>query len=548
MFKSKKLKRALSFITASVICMFAFTQVLYAESIPYALKGTMGSLDTLTGGDTLWTSGTNTGTINIKLHESAPGAEFSSYKLLNVENVGGVLKVSIPNEAQPFWKHYCGASSEVTIKDIKEKLAEFPEDADKSNSIVSKFLSFTGSKPGPATTGEVNGVSATLRSEFGFYIIQQTKAPGDGYIASAPILACLPMQRATDRKWLSSYTAEPKDDKIEVSKKVKAPGDTDYIKETIAEIGDQLEYEIVVDLAKYGSDITNITYTLTDELPVGIEYEDGSAEVKFYKSGVPGTPTSPYSVTYNNGTRTLTLDLGTNYKNLADFDTAKITYRATLGSSAIIEGDGNENGVNLSYTYTSAVSDTKNITAEAKVYTHELDITKVDVADTNAALAGAVFEVYRSAEDANASINKIEFVLLDTSGYETGKHYRVATATDDTTKKITSISVSDAGKMNIYGLDDDTYYFKEIVAPTGYNLPDGPFAISPKPEDSEKTVDAEGATIYQNMTAKAYKITNESDINLPVTGGIGTIIFTVAGLLLMVGAAYVLFFSKKKSN
>ena len=66
MFKSKKLKRALSFITASVICMFAFTQVLYAEPIPYALKGTIGSLGTLIN-EVPWESSQINGTIKINV-------------------------------------------------------------------------------------------------------------------------------------------------------------------------------------------------------------------------------------------------------------------------------------------------------------------------------------------------------------------------------------------------------------------------------------------------------------------------------------------------
>ena len=123
MFQSKYLKKVVAIFTVAMLCLMAFPQSLNAaEPEAYALKGTIGSLDTLAGGDTTWNAGTTTGTIKIKLTKPAGGAAFSAYKLLNITNDSGVLKVSVPGNAQEFWKAYLSTSETVTVSKIKEHI------------------------------------------------------------------------------------------------------------------------------------------------------------------------------------------------------------------------------------------------------------------------------------------------------------------------------------------------------------------------------------------------------------------------------------------
>ena len=218
-----------------MLCLMAFPQSLNAaEPEAYALKGTIGSLGTLADGDTTWDAGISSGTIKIKLTQPAGGAAFSAYKLLNITNDSGVLKVSVPGNAQEFWKAYLSTSETVTVSKIKEHIKDMPE-TDASNSIVTSFKDYANKDTLEKSTVDVDaeGESAEIITGFGFYIIQQTQAPAGGYIASAPVLACLPMQKGAS--WISSYTAIPKDSKITLSKMVQAPNDPGYIKETVAE-------------------------------------------------------------------------------------------------------------------------------------------------------------------------------------------------------------------------------------------------------------------------------------------------------------------------
>ncbi len=554
MFKLNSLRKVISVIIVLVFGLMAVPQVLTAAGTEiYALKGTIGSLTTIADGKVPWSTEITSGTIKIRPTNSAAGAAYSAYKLLNIANDNGMLKVSVPDKAQPFWKAYLTKETDVTVADIKTTIKDM-DATTASSSIVNAFLNFSAAAletdmPEKTATESVAGTDATISTTFGFYIILQTKAPDKGYIASAPVLACLPMQLDGSENWLSSYIVKPKDDTIKISKKVKATDDTDYLPETITDIGDTVEYKIVIDLAKYGSDVTRqaIKYLLVDTLPAGLEYINNSATVEFYKGDSKETPAGTYEAEYVGAERKLKLDLGTDYAtNLADFDTAVLTYKAILGSSAVIEGNGNDNNAVLEYT--SAVGKTSTYSSFATVYTHELDITKVDDKNPANHLSGAVFQVYKDPADKNTPSKAIPFIDVSSG---TDKIYRVATEAEklnDEIRKCYDLAVSDTGVMKIIGLNDTDYYFKETVAPVGYNLPEDLFTISPAPDASEITTNDEGEKLYVNMVAQPAEIQNNSGIDLPVTGGMGTILFTAVGLLLMAGAAYFLFAKKKGSH
>ena len=563
MLKSKKLKRVFSIIMTSVFCMIAFAQTLYAEEFEYALKGTIDSALKIMEGATPWTASDNTGKINIKLRSADEGAIFTAYKLLNIENVNGMLKVTIPDDAKPFWNSYTGKTSGVdaTVGDIKNKIKLEGDAANQSSAIISKFLTFMGTssdtKPAEIPSTAVTEGKAQITTDFGFYAILQTGAPVDGYIASAPVLACLPMQDPADNTtWLSEFTIVPKDDTISVTKQVKATGDDDFKDETITNIGDTVTYEIIAELPEYGTDIVNngITYTLTDELPSGVTIDEGTLKVTIERKGeTTFGDTTLATASYNSGNRTITLTV-TDYANNINtqYDKIKITYNAVLNKDAVIEDSGNINTATL--TYSSHGGETAIAKADAKVYTMGLDITKIDEGSKEA-LAGAEFEVYKTSDGSDAAIKFVEI-----TGGDGVKRYRVATQAeigDDSVAKVTTIKVTDTGdakgKLKLDGLDNTKYYFKETKAPSGYNLPKNlvevvvqPTAYNDPADHGDYNVDGKELAFDLNRLLK--EITNTTGIDLPVTGGIGTVLFTIVGLLLMAGAAYFLFFSRKRST
>lgn len=584
MLKFKKIKKTLALVMALAFCLCALPTVITAEEPAYALKGTINSvLKIMEGSAEYLEDDSATGQITIALQgDNTEGAIFTAYKLLDITNVGGMLQVSIPtgddNKAQAFWNSYVKSVDSTftgiaTINDIKKAINDFgEEDSKKSSSIVDAFVKYDN-KPAGTPSAKANGGKTVITTTFGFYAILQTGAPVNGHIASAPVLACLPMQETDPDgkitgKWLKSYTVKPKDDTISITKQVKASGDGNpYKDETITNIGDTVSYEIIAELPTYGADIVNSTngiiYTIEDtpDPTNALTLDKGSITVSYTKDADKTNATydvidkTNYTITSSgNG---FTFNFTDGYYATAingKYTYIKITYSALLNGSAVVEGDGNINTAKLTYSNTS--TSTAYTSADAKVYTMGLDITKIEK-DSNPikTLAGAEFEVHLNPAGTDDAIEFIDITAEKGSGIN---YYRVATPGE--TGSVTKIVVTDStdadknGKLMIDGLNDTTYYLKETTAPDGYNLPTDLFKIEVAPTAYTDGTAADDYTDHTNDVLDfdgnrlSKNISNSSSIDLPVTGGMGTVIFTAIGLLLMAGAAYFLFRGKKSSN
>lgn len=160
-----------------------------------------------------------------------------------------------------------------------------------------------------------------------------------------------------------------------------------------------------------------------------------------------------------------------------------------------------------------------------KLFTGELVLMKYGDGDINKALEGAEFVLYKDGEEVPLTFVKEE---------KTGK-YKYAPDTKDADSKL----VTDAnGYIDVEGLDVGSYHFEETKAPKGYS-------INTDGKTLTLTVDGEVAT------AKLY---NEGGLNdtklnsLPSTGGMGTYLFTIIGVVVMAGAAGAFFMSRRKGS
>ena len=164
---------------------------------------------------------------------------------------------------------------------------------------------------------------------------------------------------------------------------------------------------------------------------------------------------------------------------------------------------------------TITYGDKQSVNSETTTTTHKFEIKKHNSSDT--VLAGAHFKLYIKTADAvetqAATYEEVKVVKIDDN------NYRVATANETGVEIVTVAS----GNIVVWGVDSDTYYLEETVAPEGYNL---------LADKQEVKVDTANNTVAD--------VLNKSGSELPSTGGIGTTIFYIIGAILVIGAGVVL--------
>ena len=134
--------------------------------------------------------------------------------------------------------------------------------------------------------------------------------------------------------------------------------------------------------------------------------------------------------------------------------------------------------------------------------------------------------------------------------------------------KVAKLTTNPNGEVSYKGLANGTYYLVETETAEGYNLLSAPVKV--ELNISAKTTwkqvdhyDDQGNLVKHdvdykettfegsNETSTGYVLTtiiNRKGLNLPVTGGFGTLLFSCIGALLVVGGVGVLMSTKKKKK
>ena len=322
---------------------------------------------------------------------------------------------------------------------------------------------------------------------------------------------------------MPNVTIKEKNGVPTVDKKVKE-GEA-WGKTNDANIGDTVNFQTTINVI----DGQPKNYVLHDKMSAGLTF-NGTVEVTVngekitsgYELKNPGTDGCTFDVVFANGT-------------LKPNDVVTVSYSATLNDKAVIAGTGNPNDTKLSYTDTNNKSH-ETVPSVTHTYTWQVDVYKYTTKDNNeTALAGAQFVLYKT-------VNNVKYyAVVDDNNKITGWTTEGVKPDEnaDESKTYASVFTTPAsGKFTITGLDSDTYYLEEIVAPAGYNMLKDPITV---------TVKDDGTVTYgNNITATPdVKVLNQSGTELPSTGGIGTTIFYVLGGVLMAGAFVLLVVRKR---
>lgn len=224
------------------------------------------------------------------------------------------------------------------------------------------------------------------------------------------------------------------------------------------------------------------------------------------------------SITGNDGKVTYTVDLSDFISTTDAGTTIEVKY------SAIVEND---------HTYNNSATVNSNtvnyVPGIVNGYTGNVTLEKVDT--NGKTLNGAEFQLLKvtpvEKEGAEATKTPVNVVRVNDGEYKV--------ALEGETGATTTL-VATNGTLKVTGLDEGDYEFEETKAPTGYKVSSEKKAFTITPDETkEVSVDA---GVFKNTKLSA----------LPSTGGMGTYLFTIIGVVVMAGAAGAFFISRRKGS
>lgn len=292
------------------------------------------------------------------------------------------------------------------------------------------------------------------------------------------------------------------------------------VDETSASIGDTVKYKLTV------TDGTGTDKKLTvhDKMEAGLTLDTASFEIKADDTAVA---TTNYTVKTEAVADGCTFEIEFTPTYIASLDTGKqivITFEAVLNSQAEIFADTNDNTAWLTY---GDVYKSEEDTVIVKTYKFDVVKTTSD----GAFLTGAEFKLYDAKTGGN------EITLIKDNGT-----YRPAVQSEQGE----AIIVDGNGLASIKGLASGEYYLEETKAPTGYN---------PLTERVAVTITDANVVFTDNNGNNAYdageggiRVINNTGVELPSTGGIGTTLFVVLGVIAVLGAGLFLVVNKRMSK
>ena len=381
---------------------------------------------------------------------------------------------------------------------------------------------------------------------------------------------------------LGNVTMDPKDSDIptlekKVAERSKYQKDEGYgmYYNDVADwnIGDSVPFKLIASIPNNIESYDEYKFVFHDTLSNAFTLEENSIKVFVAATTAANveqfTPQDDdlYQVAVDGQSFTLTIPdikLLNAHGNLANY--VIITYSATLNQNAEIGLNGNENTAYLEFS-NDPNGDGLGRTAEDTVivFTYELDGTKVD-GETQAALQNAQFVLLNGAKSEAAMVEngkvtgwaKVATEAAAGDVQMPGTYEEWVERYGDQNVILTSAA---DGIFKIAGLDDGTYYLREIQAPNGYNLleNDVKLVITADTENGQNWAgDPATALTALNMTITVGEagptqvrgdleggtvgvtVENNQGATLPETGGMGTTLFYIIGGLLVVGAGILL--------
>ena len=500
-------------------------------------------------GDT-WTEGSITATLDTK-EQDAGNVTVNAYKLVSVHTaqLGGTdSTVYQPAMPEYTWEsgiadwvrdNYSAYISDTGDNSVQEVFSTGNEDRSKdiSAAVAANFYAEIEAgimggtihlSPVPLT---VSGKTASVSGlTMGVYLVTAT----GGTAVYRPTVAMITPEESNG-SWTITENAQVglKSSPVSLVKTITAVnGASDKVepkdgKRAVAGIGDTVSYRLEVDVPEYPSQSVSRAFSIQDTLPEGLTLTQDTIKVKMSD----GTELQNLSDRIRVEGQVLTIDLtpdaGKTIQNPIDGKRKLlVTYDAQLNADAPLGEAGNVNTASLTYSNNPYDADSeKSVVDTATVYTFGIEVAKV-AKGTKTGLQGAVFEL--KLKD---TTQKIGF---------TGSGGTYTKAADGTA----ALTTGTDGKLTLKGLAPGTYKLKETKAPAGYVLSAGETEITIADTDFNGIPDSKEQPTTDTTTTQTTEkdkdnglvsitVENTKGFTLPRTGGIGTVLFSMIGIVLM---------------
>ena len=392
----------------------------------------------------------------------------------------------------------------------------------KENTIPTGAVPIKKVTTADGSNGTTKGVATASELELGTYLVveeenSQVTQKCDNFIVNVPM---------TDRggsKWIYDVHVYPKN----------ATNDTPVIHKSVTKEGSQhdsadiykdVKWIIEPSIPKTIGDYKK--YEITDKIDSRLTYSGNlSVSVKDNESIIL-SKTKDYTVTEPSGTDTelkvvFTAD-GLKKLSAAPGGIVKVTFTTKINSTA---GMGDEIPNKAVLHYTNEFNESGDPESDKpEVHTGGVELLKDD-ADTKAVLKGAEFKIYRSEQDAIDGTNAVKNPADD-------KEDLVSVSGEDGVAKFYGLKYGIIGQAINEGATD--YWIVEVKAPKDsdgkyYTLLSKPLKVTINNQSHTKKIEVQNSKFF-----------------LPITGGMGTVLFTGAGILLMIAAAGLFIKSNKK--
>jgi len=443
-----------------------------------------------------------------------------------LDGLTGVTDANVNDKANEYVSKLTGKE-----KDLSAFAAKASNWAQTNNNITADATA-TVSK-NAATDGKYTATFTGL--DYGYYVVA---VPG------ATVADTNSQYAALVRVHSTTVGVDIKGDLPTVDKKVQVNGTGKDA--TDAKIGDTLTFTLtstIPDMSAYSTYTFNFKDTLskglTFEQVKSVKVEDKTLSVNTDYTVTP--PTAP------NNTLTVAMNDFKAKQQANAGKTITVTYTATLNKDAVVGGAGNVNSATIQYSNDPSTNGTGDSEpSKVRVFTYGFTVDKYtgdQYTDAATRLAGAKFTL------APKNGSAISFVQVSAGSATANAVYRVANAGE--TGATTTITTPANGKVVFEGLKNGEYTLTETEAPAGYNKLAS--AIGVKVNGQNDGTDTTNATVvikYDNNNGSVYDQTasngvipvqNKPGVVLPGTGGMGTIAFTVIGVLVIaLGVAWTL--------